>query len=107
MVFERIVGGEISTFPDTLTTQGLSVWSLNIEWRGRDFGLPRHSVTLDFTIRLLRGYPYGLRTEHSDPDNCGMGESGYRAHAPRPSRQPYMYYVVESVIMTWHVTMTS
>ena len=26
----NIVGGEILTFPDTLTTQGLSLWSLNI-----------------------------------------------------------------------------
>ena len=25
----NIVGGEILTFPDTLTTQGLSLWSLN------------------------------------------------------------------------------
>ena len=31
MVFEHsAVGGEILTFPDTLTTQGLSLWSLNI-----------------------------------------------------------------------------
>ena len=26
----NIVGGEILTFPDTFTTQGLSLWSLNI-----------------------------------------------------------------------------
>ena len=32
MVFQlfNIVGGEILTFPDTLTTQGLSLWCFNI-----------------------------------------------------------------------------
>ena len=38
MVFERIVGGEISTFPDTLTTQLSGVIRMvfeNIEWGAR------------------------------------------------------------------------
>ena len=53
MVFEHslTVGGEILTFPDTLTTQGLlqlSLWSLNTSVHGTDaeiqIGIRTHAV---------------------------------------------------------------
>ena len=44
--------GEILTFPDTLTTQGLSLWSLNI--------VGGEILTSPDTLTTQGLYPYGL-----------------------------------------------
>jgi hypothetical protein len=51
------VGGEILTFPDTLTTQGLSLWCFNIVG-GEILTFPDTLTTQG----LYRGYPYGVST---------------------------------------------
>ena len=64
--------GEISTFPDTLTTQGLSLWFLNIvggEILTFKLGwhIPRCTLSLLLSLGSGPYYPYGMAMvfEHS------------------------------------------
>jgi hypothetical protein len=66
----NIVGGEILTFPDTLTTQGLSLWSLNIASKSRPTATEPHAYELAAAVRARLGSDWAI------------GETGVAGPAP-------------------------